>query len=148
MIETVWLDNAPVNAVDAGIIDTLWNAFENLGDDVRAVVLRGRGERAFSAGADISGFVGGMSEGDRPGGIQPVADLIEAAPVPVVAARTLYDDLPPETVTLRRGDDPVVVSGPTVELALFFSGRSEVAQVELEGPDDAVARVREADLGF
>ena len=27
-----------------------------------------------------------MSEGDRPGGIQPVADLIEAAPVPVVAA--------------------------------------------------------------
>ncbi|QIG42614.1 TIGR03085 family protein [Nocardioides anomalus] len=69
-------------------------------------------------------------------------------PVPVVAARTLYDDLPPETVTLRRGDDPVVVSGPTVELALFFSGRSEVARVELEGPDDAVARVREADLGF
>ena len=86
MIETVWLDNPPVNAVNSGIIDTLWSALENLGDDVRAVVLRGRGERAFSAGADISGFVGGVSEGDRPGGIQPVADLIEAAPVPVVAA--------------------------------------------------------------
>ena len=86
VIETVWLDNPPVNAVNAGIIETLWSAFENLGDDVRAVVLRGRGERAFSAGADISGFVGGMAEGDRPGGIQPVADLIEAAPVPVVAA--------------------------------------------------------------
>ena len=86
MIETVWLDNPPVNAVNGGIIDTLWDAFENLGDDVRAVVLRGRGERAFSAGADITGFVGGASEGDRPAGIQPVADLIEAAPVPVVAA--------------------------------------------------------------
>jgi enoyl-CoA hydratase/3-hydroxyacyl-CoA dehydrogenase len=86
MIETVWLDNPPVNAVNGGIIDTLWNAFDNLGDDVRAVVLRGRGERAFSAGADISGFVGGSSAGERPAGIQPVADLIEQAPVPVVAA--------------------------------------------------------------
>ncbi len=86
MIETVWLDNPPVNAVDAGILDTLWSAFETLGDDVRVLVLRGRGERAFSAGADISGFVGGTGAGDRPGGIQPVADLIEAAPIPVVAA--------------------------------------------------------------
>jgi enoyl-CoA hydratase / 3-hydroxyacyl-CoA dehydrogenase len=86
VIETVWLDNPPVNAVNAGIIETLWNAFENLGDDVRAVVLRGKGERAFSAGADITGFVGGSAEGERPAGIQPVADLIEQAPVPVVAA--------------------------------------------------------------
>jgi enoyl-CoA hydratase/carnithine racemase len=86
MIETVWLDNPPVNAVDPKIIGDLWDAFENLGDDVRVVVLRGRGERAFSAGADISGFVGGLGEGDRPGGIQPVANLIEEAPVPVVAA--------------------------------------------------------------
>ena len=86
MIETVWLDNPPVNAVNSGIIDTLWNAFESLDDGVNAVVLRGRGERAFSAGADITGFVGGSSDGERPAGIQPVADLIESAPVPVVAA--------------------------------------------------------------
>lgn len=86
MIETVWLNNPPVNAVNGGIIDTLWTAFEILGDDVRAVVLRGRGDRAFSAGADITGFVGGAADGDRPAGIQPVADLIEAAPVPVIAA--------------------------------------------------------------
>ena len=86
MIETVWLDNPPVNAVNGGIISTLWDAFEGLGPDVRAVVLRGKGERAFSAGADISGFVGGAADGERPAGIQPVADLIEQAPVPVVAA--------------------------------------------------------------
>lgn len=86
MIETVWLDNPPVNAVNGAILETLWETFEHLGDDVRVVVLRGKGERAFSAGADITGFVGGNREGDRPGGIQPVADLIEAAPVPVVAA--------------------------------------------------------------
>jgi enoyl-CoA hydratase/carnithine racemase len=86
VIETVWLDNPPVNAVNGAIIETLWNALENLPAGVNAVVLRGRGERAFSAGADITGFVGGAAAGERPAGIQPVADLIEAAPVPVVAA--------------------------------------------------------------
>ncbi|HZQ15160.1 MAG TPA: enoyl-CoA hydratase/isomerase family protein [Gaiellaceae bacterium] len=86
MIRTVWLDNPPVNAVNAAIVDTLWQAFESLEPDVHAVVLRGRGERAFSAGADIGGFVGGSAAGERPAGIQPVADLIESAPVPVAAA--------------------------------------------------------------
>jgi enoyl-CoA hydratase/3-hydroxyacyl-CoA dehydrogenase len=86
VIQTVWFDNPPVNAVSPVITDAIWETLENLGDDVRAVVLRGRGDRAFSAGADIAAFVGGSSEGDRPAGIQPVADLIESAPVPVVAA--------------------------------------------------------------
>jgi len=86
VIKTVWLDNPPVNAVGAAIIETLWNELESLADDVNVVVLRGTGERAFSAGADISGFVGGAGDGDRPAGIQPVADLIERTPVPVVAA--------------------------------------------------------------
>ncbi len=86
MIKTVWLDNPPVNAVDRGIIDTLWSALEQLDDDVHAVVLRGKGDRAFSAGADIAGFQGEGDASGRPGGIQPVADLIESAPVPVVAA--------------------------------------------------------------
>ena len=86
MIKTVWLDNPPVNAVDRGIIETLWSELEQLDVEVRVVVLRGRGERAFSAGADISGFVGDGDASGRPAGIQPVADLIESAPVPVVAA--------------------------------------------------------------
>jgi enoyl-CoA hydratase / 3-hydroxyacyl-CoA dehydrogenase len=86
MIETVWLDNPPVNAVSSAITGAIWDALENLDGGVGAVVLRGRGERAFSAGADIGGFVGGSTAGERPAGIQPVADLIESAPVPVVAA--------------------------------------------------------------
>ncbi len=86
MIKTIWLDNPPVNAVGRKIIETLWNELESIGDDVNIVVLRGVGDRAFSAGADISGFVGGSDDGGRPAGIQPVADLIEQAPVPVVAA--------------------------------------------------------------
>jgi enoyl-CoA hydratase/carnithine racemase len=86
VIKTVWLDNPPVNAVNAGIIETLWSELESLDDDVRVVVLRGKGERAFSAGADIGGFVGQGGDSGRPAGIQPAADLIERAPVPVVAA--------------------------------------------------------------
>ena len=86
MIKTVWLDNPPVNAVNAAIIETLWSELESLDDDVRVVVLRGKGERAFSAGADIGGFVGQGADSGRPAGIQPAADLIERAPVPVVAA--------------------------------------------------------------
>lgn len=86
MIKTVWLDNPPVNAVGKAIIDTLWDELESLDDDVRVVLLRGKGERAFSAGADITGFVGGADDGGRPAGIQPVADLIEQTAVPVVAA--------------------------------------------------------------
>ncbi|MEA2673505.1 MAG: enoyl-CoA hydratase / 3-hydroxyacyl-CoA dehydrogenase [Chloroflexota bacterium] len=86
MIKTIWLDNPPVNAVGAAIIETLWNELESLTDDDHVVVLRGRGDRAFSAGADITGFVGGADDGGRPAGIQPVADLIEKTAVPVVAA--------------------------------------------------------------
>jgi enoyl-CoA hydratase / 3-hydroxyacyl-CoA dehydrogenase len=86
VIKTIWLDNPPVNAVNRTIIDTLWTELEQLDDDVRAVVLRGKGDRAFSAGADIAGFQGDGDASGRPAGIQPVADLIERAPVPVVAA--------------------------------------------------------------
>jgi enoyl-CoA hydratase/3-hydroxyacyl-CoA dehydrogenase len=86
VIKTVWLDNPPVNAVGAGIIETLWNELESLDEEVHVVVLRGKGERAFSAGADITGFVGGADDSGRPAGIQPVADLIEQAAIPVIAA--------------------------------------------------------------
>jgi enoyl-CoA hydratase / 3-hydroxyacyl-CoA dehydrogenase len=86
VIKTIWLDNPPVNAVDRGIIETLWSELEQLDDEVRVVVLRGRGDRAFSAGADITGFQGDGDASRRPAGIQPVADLIESTPVPVVAA--------------------------------------------------------------
>jgi enoyl-CoA hydratase/carnithine racemase len=86
-VRTIWLDNPPVNAVNAGIVETLWRELDDeLGDDTRVVVLRGKGERAFSAGADIAGFQRADDDGGRPAGIQPVADLIERTPVPVVAA--------------------------------------------------------------
>jgi enoyl-CoA hydratase/carnithine racemase len=85
-IRTIWLDNPPVNAISRGITDHLWSELEQLGD-ARCVVLRGRGEKAFSAGADIGGFqTADNGEGDHPAGITPLAELIESLPVPTVAA--------------------------------------------------------------
>jgi enoyl-CoA hydratase/carnithine racemase len=84
MIKTIWLDNPPVNAVSRAVIEHLWTELEDLGD-TRVVVLRGTGDRAFSAGADISGF-GSLGEGERPAGITPLAEHLESLDVPVVAA--------------------------------------------------------------
>lgn len=85
MIKTVWLDNPPVNAVNREVIASLWDELREPGAETRVVVLRGKGERAFSAGVDIATFRN--EQGNEPaGGIQPTANLIEAVPVPVVAA--------------------------------------------------------------
>ncbi len=47
-----------LNAIDIATRDALWLALDAIeaDDDVRVVVFRGAGERAFSAGADISEF--------------------------------------------------------------------------------------------
>ena len=82
-ITTVWLDNPPVNAMGSAILKAITGALDALDERTRVVVLRGKGDRAFSAGADIAGFQ------DSDGGartIQQLADRIEAAPIPVVAA--------------------------------------------------------------
>ena len=56
-----WLTlNRPhvLNAMNMAVRDEMWTALAAIRDDpeVRAVVIRGAGDRAFSAGADISEF--------------------------------------------------------------------------------------------
>ena len=63
-VETVWIDNPPVNTITEAVAAALTAELEGLDSDTRVVVLRGKGEKAFSAGAD----------------------LIESLSVPVVAA--------------------------------------------------------------
>jgi len=67
------------------------------------------------------------------------------AGVPVVVRRA---ERPTETATLRRGSDPVTVTGAPSELVLFFFGRGQVRDLTFEGPPGAVSRLHEADLGF
>ena len=56
VIKTVWLDNPPVNAVNVGDHRRRSGRrrSSSLDDEIRVVVLRGKGDRAFSAGADIA----------------------------------------------------------------------------------------------
>lgn len=66
---------------------------------------------------------------------------LRAAPEPV---RLVW----PEhgSVSVRRGDPTVTVTGTPVELALVAFGRQSASQADFTGPQDAVARVRAADL--
>lgn len=50
--------------------------------------------------------------------------------------------------TLKKGDAPVTVSGPSGELLLFAMGRQPAARVEVIGPEDRVAAARSARLGL
>lgn len=51
------------------------------------------------------------------------------------------------TATARKGPEPVVVTGPVVELVLFLFGRDQTRGLTFEGLPAAVERVRNADLG-
>lgn len=70
--------------------------------------------------------------------------LVRPAGVPVVVRRADSG----ATATLRRGDDPVTVTGPVSELVLFLFGRSEVRELAYDGPPERVAALRDADLGI
>lgn len=67
--------------------------------------------------------------------------LVRSAGVPVVVSAG------DRRLTLRRGADPVVVSGPVSEVVLFLFGRAAVEGVVLEGRPDRVERLRSARLG-
>jgi uncharacterized protein (TIGR03085 family) len=49
---------------------------------------------------------------------------------------------------LRRGDDPVMLSGPVGEIALFLFGRAQASGLAFDGPADKVESLKAARLGF
>ncbi|HEX5569528.1 MAG TPA: TIGR03085 family metal-binding protein [Streptomyces sp.] len=53
-----------------------------------------------------------------------------------------------QVAVAHKGTPVVTVTGEPAELLLFASGRQRVARVEVEGDQEAVARAREAKLGF
>jgi enoyl-CoA hydratase/carnithine racemase len=91
-VAVVTIDHPPVNALSAALLDELEAELERLDadDEVRAIVLRGAGERAFVAGADISEFPAlreaASHEGGSARGIQRLGARMDAARTPFVAA--------------------------------------------------------------
>ncbi len=91
-VALVTIDHPPVNALSAPLLEELEAELERLDadDGVRAIVLKGAGERAFVAGADISEFPSlRESEADEGGsarGIQKLGARMDAAHTPFVAA--------------------------------------------------------------
>ena len=91
-VAVVTIDHPPVNALSAGLLEELEGELDRLDADpeTRTVVLRGAGERAFVAGADISEFPtlreAGSDNGGSARGIQKLGARMDAADTPVVAA--------------------------------------------------------------
>jgi uncharacterized protein (TIGR03085 family) len=70
--------------------------------------------------------------------------LVQPAGVPVVVRRTDTD----ETSTLMPGRRPVELSGPVTEVIFYLFGRDQVREIGFDGPEENVAKLRRAELGF
>ena len=95
-VALVTIDNPPMNALSAARVDELEAEVGRLdGDpDTRAIILRGAGERAFVAGADIKEFPAlreaGGTEGGAARGLHSIGRRMDAAHTPFVAAINGY----------------------------------------------------------
>ena len=91
-VALVTIDNPPMNALSGPLLEELEAEVERLDADdaVRAIVLKGGGERAFVAGADIKEFPSlresAVEEGGSARGIQKLGARMDAARTPFVAA--------------------------------------------------------------
>jgi enoyl-CoA hydratase len=91
-VALVTIDNPPMNALSSALLEELEAEIDALDgdDDVRAIVLRGAGERAFVAGADIKEFPALRESASEGGGsargIQKLGHRMDAARTPFVAA--------------------------------------------------------------
>lgn len=70
--------------------------------------------------------------------------LVRPAGVPVTIRRSDTET----TAVLRRGPDPVLVTGLPSEIVLLLYGRDELHGLVFDGPADRIARLRKTDLGI
>ncbi|MDQ4030469.1 MAG: enoyl-CoA hydratase-related protein [Actinomycetota bacterium] len=91
-VAVVTIDNPPMNALKAALLEELEAELQRLDaeEQTRAIVLRGAGERAFVAGADIKEFPAlreaPPSEGGSARGIQKLGRVIDGMRTPLIAA--------------------------------------------------------------
>jgi enoyl-CoA hydratase len=91
-VAIVTIDNPPLNALSVRLLEELEAEVDRLDvdDGTRAILLRGAGERAFVAGADIKEFPAlreaGGGEGGAARGLHSLGHRMDAAHTPLVAA--------------------------------------------------------------
>jgi enoyl-CoA hydratase len=90
-VSVVTIDNPPVNALKAALLEELGAELARLDEDesARVIVLQGAGEKAFVAGADIKEFPAlreAMESGGSARGIQGVGLQLERMRTPTIAA--------------------------------------------------------------
>jgi uncharacterized protein (TIGR03085 family) len=71
--------------------------------------------------------------------------LVRPAGVPVEIRWDREDRV--RSATLRKGEEPVVMTGTPSELAMFLFGRAEHGPLEFTGPETSVRALRHEDLG-
>jgi enoyl-CoA hydratase len=95
-VALVTIENPPMNALSAALVAELEAEVGRLDGDpeTRAIVLRGAGERAFVAGADIKEFPAlresGGNEGGAARGLHAIGRRMDSAHTPFVAAINGY----------------------------------------------------------
>lgn len=145
------LDRPPVNAMSGELLRELVARLRGAVEDdgVGAIVLRGEGERAFSAGADITGFGQISDDPETPRGIQPVADLIESLPKPVVVAmhgHSLGGGLELALACdIRLAAEDARIGLPEVKLALLPGGGGTQRLPRVVGPARAALMIMSGD---
>lgn len=89
-VALVTVDNPPMNALSSALLAELLAEIDRLDHDpdVRVIVLRGGGERAFVAGADIKEFptLRETGEGGPAEGLHAIGHRLDSAATPSIAA--------------------------------------------------------------
>jgi enoyl-CoA hydratase/carnithine racemase len=93
-VAIVTLDHPPVNALSARLLEELEEEYDRLdrSEETCVIVLRGEGEKAFVAGADITEFpamreqIEESAESGSARGVQKLTARLEAGRTPVIAA--------------------------------------------------------------
>jgi len=62
-----------------------------------------------------------------------------------VPTRIARSDRPDTSARFSKGDDPVLVTGPVLELVLWAFGRTAIRDVTYHGSDEALGRLQESD---
>jgi enoyl-CoA hydratase/carnithine racemase len=112
------------NAVDPEVLDALAEALTKEGDRAGAVILRGAGNEAFSAGYDLSRLTGTASDLDADGHIGDAVTAMRECPAPLIARLTGHcHGAGVElalTCDLRVGTPTVRMSVPAVGLGVVY----------------------------